>query len=152
MSHEQDFLQKHFQINQFFFMFYGTHALNYFASLGIFMCKGRRTQNHRKILPFTAAHTYVAHTLHPDPPPGVDRITVHMDHLHRNIRTQLDKSIYDTNNTHDGCWHQHSCVESCKNKIGMWHTYRQKSSAIKYKVKWTCFSIWQQMDLPSQAK
>ena len=94
-------------------MLYGTHALNYFASLGIFMCKGRRTQNHWKFLPFT----------------------VHMDHLHRNIRTQLDKSIYDTNNTHDGCWHQHSCVESCKNKIGMWCTYRQKSSAIKYKVK-----------------
>ena len=112
----------------------GMHALNYFASL----CVRDAGQNHWKIIPFTATHTYIAHTLHPHPLPGVDRITVHMDHLHRNIRTQLDKSIYDTNNTHDGCWHQHSCVESCKNKIGMWNTYRPKSSAIKCKVKWTC--------------
>ena len=43
-SHEQDILQKHLQIDRSIFASYGTRAMNYFASLGIFLRQGRRTQ------------------------------------------------------------------------------------------------------------
>ena len=44
-SHEQDIIPKnHLQINRSFFAFYRTHFMNYFASSGIFMHQGRRTQ------------------------------------------------------------------------------------------------------------
>ena len=35
----------HVQIDQSIFADYGTHAINYFMPLGIFMCQGRRTQD-----------------------------------------------------------------------------------------------------------
>ena len=43
-SHEQDILQKHSQIDRSIFASYGTHAMNFCASLGIFMHQGRRMQ------------------------------------------------------------------------------------------------------------
>ena len=43
-SLEQDVLQKHLQIDRSIFASYGTRAMNYFASLGIFLRRGRRTQ------------------------------------------------------------------------------------------------------------
>ena len=43
-SHIQDILQKHLQIDQSIFVSYGMHTTNYFASLGIFMRQGCRTQ------------------------------------------------------------------------------------------------------------
>ena len=44
-SHEQDILQKHLHIDRSIFASYGTHAVNFWASLGIFMRQGRRTQD-----------------------------------------------------------------------------------------------------------
>ena len=41
-AHKQDILPKNRQIDRSFFAFYGTHAMNHFASLGILMCQGRR--------------------------------------------------------------------------------------------------------------
>ena len=41
---KQDILQKNLQIHRSFFASYGTHTLNYMASLEIFMPQGRRTQ------------------------------------------------------------------------------------------------------------
>ena len=47
-SLEQDVLQKHLQIDRSIdrsiFASYGTRAMDYFASLGIFLRRGRRTQ------------------------------------------------------------------------------------------------------------
>ena len=43
-SQEQDILPKNLQIDRSFFASYGTHAMNHFASLGIFMRQGRWTQ------------------------------------------------------------------------------------------------------------
>ena len=43
-SHEQDILQKHLQIDRSMFASHATHAMNYFASLALFMRQGRRTQ------------------------------------------------------------------------------------------------------------
>ena len=42
-SHKQDFL--YLQTDRSIFASYGTHAVNYFESLGIFMRQGRRTQS-----------------------------------------------------------------------------------------------------------
>ena len=36
--------KKNLQVDRSFFASYGTHAMNYFVSLGIFMHQGRRTQ------------------------------------------------------------------------------------------------------------
>ena len=41
---KQDILQTNLQIHRLFFASYGTHTMNYFASLGIFMRQGRRAQ------------------------------------------------------------------------------------------------------------
>ena len=43
-SHEQEILPSNLQIDLSFFVFYGMHAMNYFASLGILIFQGRRTQ------------------------------------------------------------------------------------------------------------
>ena len=43
-SHEQDIVLKRLLINRSMFAFYRTSAMNYFASLGIFMRQRRRTQ------------------------------------------------------------------------------------------------------------
>ena len=43
-SHKQDIPQKHLQIDRLSLASHGMHATNYFASLALFMCQGRRTQ------------------------------------------------------------------------------------------------------------
>ena len=49
-SHEQEILPSNIQIDLSFFVFYGIHAMNYFVSLGILICQGRRTQRLTKSL------------------------------------------------------------------------------------------------------
>ena len=45
-SHKQDYsTQKNPQIGRSFFASYRMHAMNYFASLGIFMPQGRRSED-----------------------------------------------------------------------------------------------------------
>lgn len=47
-SHERDIQQKHLKIDpSIFFASYGTHVMNYFASLGIFVHQRRRTQRYQ---------------------------------------------------------------------------------------------------------
>ena len=43
-SYKQDFLHKHFQIDQLTFASHGMHAMNYFVSFALFMRQGRRMQ------------------------------------------------------------------------------------------------------------